>query len=150
MVLADPSVELRLRFDTAYVNIKQLVPFNKDWRDSTGRLSGAVHLDLKVGEVVKSVCPDSGRRIIMVGTSMDTVVVFERSNIDSGNSFKLVYNSNPILDRLLGGSFLSIAQFSLVVTDYDVGENMGTFLDKMYHGMKLHANRYIHSSKKEA
>lgn len=139
MVLADPSVELRQRFETAFDKIKVSVPFNKEWRDDIGRLSGAVLLDLKIGEVVKTICPDSNRRIIMVGTPMDTVVVFERHNVDEGRTFKLVYNSNPTLDRLLGGSFLSIAQFSLIITDYDVAENMGTFLDKMYVSMRNHA-----------
>lgn len=139
MVLADPSAELRQRFENAFDNIKATVSFDKDWRDDLGRLSGAVRLDLKIGEVVKTTCPDSARRIIMVGTPMDTVVVYERHNLNEGRTFKLVYDANPILDRLLGGSFLSIAQFSLVVTDYDVKENMGTFLDKMYVSMRNHA-----------
>lgn len=138
MVLVDQSVELRARFETAYSNINAVVTFDRAWRDDTGRLSNAVKLDLKIGEVVKATCPDSGRRIIMVGTPMDTVVVFERYNVDDGKSFKLVYNSNPILDRLLGGSFLSIAQFNLVVTDYDIKENIGIFLDTMYMGMHKH------------
>jgi hypothetical protein len=139
MVLVDQSVELRKRFESAYINIKAVVPFDRTWRDDTGRLSGAVRADLKIGEVVKTICPDSGRRIIMVGTPMDTVVVYERYNFDEGKPFKLVYNANEMLDRLLGGSYLSIAQFNLVVTDYDVRENIGVFLDNMYVGMQKHA-----------
>lgn len=138
MVLVDHSVELRARFETAFSNIRAVVTFDESWRDDTGRLSNAVRLDLKIGEVVKATCPDSNRRIIMVGTPMDTVVVYERYNVDLGKSFKLVYNSNPILDRLLGGSYLSIAQFNLVVTDYDIKENIGVFLDNMYVSMKKH------------
>lgn len=143
MVLADPSVELRQRFETAFDNVRVSIPFDKEWRDETGRLSGAVRLDLKIGEVVKTVCPDSNRRIILVGTPMDTVAVYERHNLDEGRTFKLVYNSNSILDRLLGGSFLSIAQFSLIITDYDVKENMGTFLDKMYVSMRNHSQPLV-------
>lgn len=138
MVLVDQSVELRARFETAYSNIKAVVTFDPVWRDDTGRLSNAIRLDLKIGEVVKATCSDSGRRIIMVGTPMDTVVVYERYNVDDGKSFKLVYNANPMLDRLLGGSFLSIAQFNLVVTDYDIKENIGVFLDNMYVSMNKH------------
>lgn len=143
MVLVDQSVELRARFETAYSNIRAVVTFDPVWRDDTGRLSNAVRLDLKIGEVAKATCPDSGRRIILVGTPMDTVVVFERYNVDDGKSFKLVYNSNPILDRLLGGSFLSIAQFNLVVTDYNIKENIGMFLDKMYVSMHNHTHAGI-------
>lgn len=139
MVLSDPTSELRTRFENAFSNIKAQVVFDKSWRDDIGRLTGAVKADLKIGEVVKSVCPDSGRRVIMVGTPMDTVVVVERYNSEEGKTFKLVYDANPLLDRLLGGSFLSIAQFSLCVTDYDPAENIGTFLDKMYVSMRQHA-----------
>lgn len=138
MVLVDQSVELRARFETAYSNINAVVTFDPKWRDDTGRLSNAVQLDLKIGEVVRAICPDSNRRIIMVGTPMDTVVVYERYDQDKGKSFKLVYNANPILDRLLGGSFLSIAQFNLIVTDYDIKENIGVFLDTMYVNMRNH------------
>ncbi len=146
MVLVDQSVELRARFETAYSNINAVVTFDPVWRDDTGRLSNAIRLDLKIGEVARATCPDSGRRIILVGTPMDTVVVFERYNLDAGKSFKLVYNANPILDRLLGGSFLSIAQFNLIVTDYDIKENIGIFLDKMYVSMHQHS----HSGLKKA
>lgn len=131
MVLVDQSVEMKKRFDNAYQNIKASVQFDIGWRDEQGYLSNAVQADLKIGEVVKSVCPDSGRRVIMVGTPLDTVVVFERYPADQNKAFKLVYNSNDLLQNLLGGSFLSIAQFSLVITDFDPRENIGTYLDKM-------------------
>lgn len=135
MVLVDHSVELRQRFETAYKNISSVVVFDQSWYDKTGGLSGAVKANLKIGEVSRTSCPESGRRAILVGTPMDTVIVFEGYALESGNPFRLRYNANKLLNRLLGGSYLSIAQFSLVVTDYDVKENIGVFLDKMYLAM---------------
>lgn len=136
MVLVDHTLELRQRFESAYKNISSVVVFDSSWSDESGGLSGAVNANLKIGEVSRSSCPDSGRRCILVGTPMDTVIVFEGYPPEKNGSFRLRYNANPLLDRLLGGSYLSIAQFSLVVTDYNVKENIGIFLDKMYLAMK--------------
>ena len=135
MVLVDHALELRQRFENAYKNISSVVAFDSSWQDESGGLSGAVKANLKIGEVSRTSCPDSGRRGILVGTPMDTVIVFEGYPPEKGNPFRLRYNANQLLNRLLGGSYLSIAQFSLVITDYDVKENIGIFLDKMYLAM---------------
>lgn len=137
----DESIELAKRFENVLVSIKRPVAFQESWRSSVGPgYDGAVNLDLKPGEIAKSVDLETGVRMIFIGTDLDTVVVYERV---TGSSFSLLYNANAALDFLLGGSYLSIAQFSLVVTDYDVKENIGISLANLFNRIgrrKAHGN----------
>lgn len=126
----DESLELAKRFENVYANITRVVGLQDTWRSSVGPgYDGAVSLDLKPGEVARTKDLDNNVRIILVGTDLDTVVVYERM---TGSSLSLVYNANAALDFLLGGSYLSIAQFSLVVADYDIKENIGFSLTNLY------------------
>lgn len=126
----DETFELAKRFENVYANITRVVGLQDTWRSSVGPgYDGAVSLDLKPGEVARTKDLDNNVRIILVGTDLDTVVVYERM---TGSSFSLVYNANAALDFLLGGSYLSIAQFSLVVADYDIKENIGFSLTNLY------------------
>ena len=126
----DESIELAKRFENVLASITRVVAFQENWRSSVGPgYDGAVNLDLKPGEVARSTDLDNNVRMILIGTDLDTVVVYERV---TGTSFSLLYNANAALGFLLGGSFLSIAQFSLVVTDYDIKENIGTSLANLY------------------
>lgn len=124
----DESIEMAKRFENVLKQITRPVAFNPNWRSENGeQYDGAVNTKLPTGSVVKSLDPDSGRRLILIGTDLDTVVIFEQYAPNSKNSsFGLVYNANAALDFLLGGSRLSIAQFSLAITDYNVDENIGT------------------------
>lgn len=123
----DESIEMAKRFENVLKQISRPVAFNPNWRSENGeQYDGAVNTKLPTGSVVKSVDPDSGRRLILIGTDLDTVVIYEQYSPNSkGSSFGLVYNANAALDFLLGGSRLSIAQFSLAITDYDIGQNIG-------------------------
>lgn len=126
----DESFEIAKRFENVLASITRVLAFQNTWRSSVGPgYDGAVNLNLKPGEVARTTDLDNKVRIILIGTDLDTVVVYERV---TGSSFSLVYNANAALDFLLGGSYLSIAQFSLVVTDYDIKENIGTSLANLY------------------
>lgn len=131
----DESIDLAKRFENVYDRITKVVSFEPFWRTNEGnRYANAVKFQLGVGEVAKTKDPETGRRIIFVGTDLDAVVVYERHGSSSkAQSFALVYDADGNLDFLLGGSFLSIAQFSLVVTDYDVRQNIGHSLQVIYH-----------------
>jgi len=126
----DESIELAKRFESVLKQIARPVAFNPNWRSDNGNFyDGAVNVKLPMGEVVKSLDPESGRRLILIGTDMDTVVIFEQySPSQKTSSFGLVYNANAALDFMLGSSRLSIAQFSLAICDYDVSRNIGTAL----------------------
>ena len=126
----DESLELAKRFENVYASIDRVLGYQETWKSSVGPgYDGAVSLNLKPGEVARTKDLENNVRIILVGTDLDTVVVYERV---TGSSYSLVYNANAALDFLLGGSYLSIAQFSLVVTDYDIKENIGFSLANLY------------------
>lgn len=129
----DESIDLAKRFENVLNLIQDTVAFDPIWMSSNGNgYDGAINVKLAPGKVVKSRDPDHNRRIILVGTQLDTVVIFERHNPNRAQTFSLVYNANAALDFLLGGSFLSIAQFSLAITDYDPSHNIGTHLENLY------------------
>jgi len=139
----DESVELAKRFENVLATVTRSVAFQESWRSSVGPgYDGAVNLDLKVGEVAKTKDLDTGVRILLIGTDLDTVVVYERV---TGSSFSLCYNANAALKFLLGGSYLSIAQFSLVITDFDIKENIGTSLADLYN--RIGRSRIRHGQK---
>lgn len=135
MNLVDSSKELAKRFESALASIKEVIPFNPEWNSGTGFFNGAQEANVKIGSAVQSECPQTRRRLILVGTALGTVVVFERYSPHADNSFCLAYHAHQSLDWILGGSYLSIAQFSSVVTDYNPKENIGTFISKLYGSM---------------
>lgn len=131
----DPSIEIEKAFEYALLKIKESVPFNSAWRSENGYFENAMDFPLEAGKVVKSVCTHTERRLILVGTCLGTVVVFERHAPKTGQKFVLVHNSHKQLALLLGTSALSLAQFSLVVTSWDIDENIGSYLDNLYGAM---------------
>jgi len=139
----DESLEIAKRFENVFASVTRVLGFQENWRSSVGPgYDGLVNLDLKPGEVARTTDLDKNVRIILIGTDLDTVVVYERV---TGSSFSLLYNANAALDFLLGGSYLSIAQFSLVITDYDIKENIGTSLANLYNRI---GRRKSHSADK--
>jgi len=141
----DESIELAKRFENVLKQIARPVAFNPNWRSDNGNsYDGAVNVKLPMGVVVKSVDPESGRRLILIGTDMDTVVIFEQYPPSrKSSSFALLYNSNAALDFMLGSSRLSIAQFSLAICDYDVGRNIGTALHNLNSRMNSRSSRTV-------
>ena len=126
----DESIELAKRFENVLNRIGQPVAFNPNWRVGDS-YDGAVNAKVPTGKVVKSLDPESGRRLILIGTDLDTVVIYEQYPPNTKTSFSLVYNANAALDFLLGSSRLSIAQFSLAITDYDISKNIGVSLQNL-------------------
>lgn len=131
----DPSIEIEKAFEYSLIKIKESVPFNPEWRSDNGYFENAINFPLESGKVVKSVCTNSDRRLILVGTPLGTVVVFERFAPKTGQKFVLIHNSHKELAPMLGTSGLSMAQFSLVVTSWDIEENIGSYLNKLYGAM---------------
>lgn len=139
----DPSQELEKAFEYALMKIKDTVPFNPAWRSDNGYFENAMELNLEAGKVVKSVCTFSDRRMILVGTALGTVVVFERFPPNKGQKFVLIHNAHAQLALLLGTSALSLAQFNLVVTSWDIQENIGTYLDKLFGAIQKRQGRVV-------
>ena len=78
-------------FTTAYSKITKTIPFNEKWNNGTGYFDGAFKGEyapvVEPGQLVKSIDPD-GRRIIIVGTRLGNIVVFDRySNWEQNTVF---------------------------------------------------------------
>lgn len=132
LAILDESLELAKRFENVMARIDNSMAFDPEWRSSGNMYEGAVGLQLPVGKVFKALDPKTGRRLILIGTDCGTVVIFEHNGRDkTGSKFALAYNADPALDFMLGGSRLSIAQFSLAITDYDIEENIGISLRRL-------------------
>lgn len=136
----DPSIEIEKAFEYSLLKIKESVAFNPEWRSDNGYFENAINFPVECGKVVKSVCSFSDRRLILVGTPLGTVVVFERFAPKTGQKFVLIHNSHKDLAPMLGSGGLSMAQFSLVVTSWDIEENIGSYLGKLYGAMQKHSD----------
>ena len=69
------------RFDEIINQVDNCIQFNPDWNNGTGYFDGAFKGEyvpvVEPGQLVKSIDPD-GRRIIIVGTRLGNIVVFDR------------------------------------------------------------------------
>lgn len=68
-------------FDKAFKNTSTVIEYSKEWANGTGYYNGAVRGKaapvLKSGDRVKCVS-DNGRRMVIIGTKLGNVVVFDR------------------------------------------------------------------------
>lgn len=73
--------QVNIVFTEAYEKCKITLPFNKNWSNKTGMFDMAVYGEhapkLSYGEMARSVT-DGGRRIIILGTRLGNLVVFDR------------------------------------------------------------------------
>lgn len=73
--------EVNKVFTAAFESCKKELPFQREWSNGTGYFDFAVTGDhapkLGYGEIVKSTSP-GGRRVLMIGTRLGNVVVFDR------------------------------------------------------------------------
>ena len=129
---------LQKDFNAALTSITVELTFSEDWNNGTGYFDGAVLVQLAPGQVAKSMCPKTERKLILVGTAVGTVVVFERYKPNGNNSFVLTYNAPHALTTFIGQAELDAVAFGLIVTHYHVEENIGTHLAKLYRSLQVH------------
>lgn len=91
-------------FNTNYDQLEQ-IPFNPEWANGTDYYDGAVLGEdapkVAVGEMVASRSPEpNNRRIIIVGTPLGNLVVFERYT--GGQHGVFVFNCSTAFQRLIG------------------------------------------------
>lgn len=65
-------------FISIFNHVEDVIGYDRGWENGTGYLDHAVKVQLPAGKMVKTIDPDDGRRIVMCGTRVGTVVVFER------------------------------------------------------------------------
>lgn len=119
-------------FNRAFDSIDNSIEFQESWNNGTGYFDPIVHNGprLVIGEQVKSETAN-GRRLIVTGTPVGNLVVFERySADDSGRSPVIVYNSPDSLRAILGGTSLSESQVMLALggPGYD---NLGKIVERL-------------------
>jgi hypothetical protein len=127
-MIYDESSELKKRFATLLNKVRKNIEFDPEWADTVGYPHAVSLVKLAVGEVAQSLDKRTNRGLVLVGTSLGTVVVYEANPSDSKEKFALKYNVPKQIEFMLGGSNLNVGRFSLIVTDFDPTENIGTHL----------------------
>lgn len=110
-------------FDKAYEAIKKELEFRKEWSNGTGLYDYAVYGSeapiVSPGMIVKSITP-GGRKLIIVGTRLGNVVVFERTVVH-GQETRVRYCYQATTNFNHGGWF-----FDMYLDNYDLEVALGT------------------------
>ena len=123
-------------FTKAYEAITTTIAYNSRWENGTGYFDDAVNGSaapaLKPQEIVKSIDPH-GRRIIIIGTRLGNMVVFDRYS-DWETKPVFVYNCSKELEqlRLISGRILGESSMLLVVGSWgNSKDNIGKHIEVM-------------------
>lgn len=127
------------------------VPFNKDWSNGSGMFDFAVYGEhapkLGHGQIVASVTP-GGRRIVIVGTRLGNIAVFDRYNEQQSGQAKssdAVFARNTTTAIEQGGWFsasimdayeMEIALGDPTEAEPDKKWNLGERLEQLFSGLK--------------
>lgn len=136
----DESKELKKRFATLLNKVRKNFTFDPEWADTVGYPHAVSLVKMAVGDVAQSLDPRTNRALVLVGTALGTVVVYEANPSTSKEKFALKYNVPKQIEFMLGGSALNVGRFSLIVTDFDPTENIGTHLAGLNAAMNEAAN----------
>ncbi len=119
-------------FTSRYERIETVIPFDPEWKNGTGYLDGAINVKLAAGVCAKSY-DDFNRRIILIGTPVGTIVLFDRhtGNDDPEKENIVVVINRPwSLARLLPEGSQSDDEFNRIV-GYTQESNIGAVLAKI-------------------
>lgn len=111
------------------------IPFNEFWSNGTGYFDNAVYGShapkLERGEVVKSMTPNN-RRILIVGTRLGNVVVFDRYTGNESGVF--VYNCTQTLESiyLIRNNSLSDDDMRSIFGLRGCNANIGLRIEQLY------------------
>lgn len=118
------------------------VPFETEWKNGTGYFDHAVDCYVPEGRVVKSLCPTTKRRIILVGTVLGTVVVFERYTPDMNQPFILTWHAPKALRAFIGEPALTSDTLERIVCTYYPQDNISKHVDALIEaGIKARAQK---------
>ena len=121
------------RFAKLLSNIAFEIPFDPEWKNGTGYFDHAVDCYVPEGRVVKSICPDTERRIVLVGTVLGTVVVFERytPKPEAKQAFILTWHAPNALKGFIGEPALTSDGLEGIVCTYYPQDNISKHVDKL-------------------
>ena len=130
--------ELQDIFTSALTHVLDFTPYKSEWANGLGYMDDITKYELAVGEVIKSQHED-GRRVIIVGTAIGSVVVFERYALGHG-PFVLVSHGPDSLGFIIGAAGqLDIDTFQRILTHYNPRENIGNRLGRIEKVLSVHA-----------
>lgn len=109
------------------------VPYNPEWKHGD-YFNGACAVELKPGEIVTSTVEGrDARRLLMIGTRVGTIVIFERYTPNNGSAFVLVSNACVELRRtVIQSGQIEETLFSQLVTNYNPADNIGSRLETLF------------------
>lgn len=119
-------------FNVAFNAVTTTIEYNTKWENGTGYLDFAVYGDnapvVESGSVVKTTDP-MGRRIIITGTLLGNVVMFERDKPRDGVLSKRIVCNVPDEIRYILPTNMAEDDVSRAVSKYS---NVGTWLEDTY------------------
>jgi hypothetical protein len=131
-------------FDFHFNNEKvALIQFNPAWNNGTGYFDFAVKGEfapvLKAGQLVKAVAHD-GRKIIIIGTPLGSVAVFQRYIPSTTTTMPIVYNTTSAVGsaRLIPHGAMTHDTAVMVLGDESVvmPDNIGFMLERIIEASK--------------
>ena len=104
-------------FEGVWKDCIQSIEFDPEWNNGTDYYNGAMDVKIKPGSIVKSRSPEpNNRRILLIGTSFGTIVLFERYTPIEGKRITVVGNMPSKIARLMGAtSEISETTFTLLI-----------------------------------
>lgn len=117
-------------FTKAYAQAHH-IRFNPEWNNGAGYFDHicSEDLGLSYGEVVSSICPDSNRRLIIVGTRLGNAVFFDRYTPSETTQPIVVCNAPSGLRPMLSTGPVSPDVFEVLFGKH---ENIGFRLESLY------------------
>lgn len=132
-------------FTQVFNNIKNEIPFNKEWSNGSGyfdhAITGPHAVKIKNEEIIKSVTP-GGRRIIFIGTRLGTIAVFDRftEQENKDNEAVFVHNTTSAVSQgcWFSNTALTESELLLLLGEYGyTGEyNLGWRIEQLFSAMK--------------
>lgn len=97
------TTTLKQLFEDTLVLARE-IDFDPTWNNGTGYFDNAATVYVQSGDMAKATCPVTNRRLLLVGTELGTIVVFERYEPNSNNIYVLTTNAPVAYRELLSGA----------------------------------------------
>jgi len=131
MTISTSAALIARNFTALFQRLEVAIDFDADWKNGTGYFDHAVDCFVAEGQVVKTICPTTARRIILIGTVLGTVVVFERYSPDLQQPFILTWHAPKALRPFIGEPALTAEKLELIVCTYHPQENISRYVNAL-------------------
>jgi hypothetical protein len=126
-------------FERAFESAEKIA-YNPEWKQGD-YFNGACHQQLAAGQIFGAAAEgDDARRMLLIGTRCGTMVVFERYSPNLNQPFVLVSNGSAALRFILESGSIDDAGFNRIVNPYNVADNIGSRLERVFSGKESGIN----------